>query len=327
MIQRQEAAALDDERLAVQVPAVRAAPRVADEQSAQARGPQHSLERSSAKGRLGAEADFAAVPGHAAFADEHDTAGSDLESPLRPDLEERARVGGGDGHRRRAIGGLGKGGRVRSRLHRPEPRDRALPQVAGRLDRIRRGRASAGLPPRAAQGLLDLGDAAPGARHPQVFEGESQLPAHLVQEAEVEVAPDVAGRLFDRFAQFELRLGQIPRLEQDQAQVGAQHRRRRVPGQQHARRRGGLVVVAALELEQRDEIQHVLVAGPESSRLTQLVPGFLDLARPQASPRAVQVQQEKTLVDGSRIVGGAGHCGPRRVIRGAAPGERSSSSG
>jgi hypothetical protein len=55
-----------------------------------------------------------------------------------------------------------------------------------------------------------------------VLEREAQLAARLVEEAEIEVAAEVARRELDRLAQLELGLGEESRLEQDQAEVRAE---------------------------------------------------------------------------------------------------------
>ena len=93
-------------------------------------------------------------------------------------------------------------------------------------------------------------------------------------------------------------------LEQDQAEVGAQDLRGRVVLEQRPRRVGGLVVVTALELEQREQVEDVLVARPQRPRLLELAPGPVELPVAHAAPRAVQVEQEESLIDGGQIAGG-----------------------
>ena len=100
-VEREKAAALDVERLPVQVAPVRPATGVVDEQRADARGPEDPLERGPPEHRLDAEAHLAAVPGDAALADEHDAARGDLDAALGTDLEERPRLGRLRGRRRR----------------------------------------------------------------------------------------------------------------------------------------------------------------------------------------------------------------------------------
>ena len=167
--------------------------------------------------------------------------------------------------------------------------------------------ARPGFAARTPQSFFDLQDTAPGARHAQMLESKSELPAQLVEQAEIQVAAKVARRQLDRFAQLQLRLGEEPGLEENQAEVGAQDFGRRVLGQERPGRRGRLVVVPALELEERDEVQDVIVAGTQGARLRQLVPGLLELTVAQTLARAIQVQKKETLVDGWQIASGARH--------------------
>ena len=126
------------------------------------------------------------------------------------------------------------------------------------------------------------------------------------------MAAQVARRELDRLAQLELGLGEESRLEQDESEIGPEDLRLRVVGEQPARGRGGLVVVPALELDHRDEVEDVLVLGAQSARLLELGPGVLELPLAHAAPRAVQVDEELALIGGRGldVPGGRGHGQP-----------------
>ena len=148
-----------------------------------------------------------------------------------------------------------------------------------------------------------------------MLEGQAELAAALVQEAEVEVAPQVPRREVDRRAELPLGVGEPPGLEEDQAQVRTEDLGGRVLLQQRARGRGRFVVAAALELEQGDEVQNVLVLGPERARLFELRPRVVEAPRTGASPRAVEVQEEEPLIHGGTLSDGARHGEPDQPRR------------
>ena len=173
--------------------------------------------------------------------------------------------------------------------------------------RVGVGRAAGGLAAVAAQRLLDLDDPPLRARDPEMFEGQPQLSARLVEQAEVEMAPEMPGRELDGLAKLELGLREKAGLEEDQAEIRAEDLRGRVVGEERAGRVGRLVVVPALEFEKRQEVEHVLVARPERPGLLELLPGLVEPAIAHALARAIEVEKEQTLIDGGQIVGGGLH--------------------
>ena len=77
---------------------------VVDEEVTAPVGPQDFLQTCAAKGRLGREADLAAVPDDRAFADKHDAPRGDLQTAVGPHVKERPPFrlqGGRDGSRLR----------------------------------------------------------------------------------------------------------------------------------------------------------------------------------------------------------------------------------
>ena len=304
VVERQQPASLDVKCLPGQIAPVSATARGIDQQGSQARRAQHPLERGAGKRGLGREADLAAVPCHAALAHEDRPAGSHFEPALRPDLEEGARLRSGEGDR----GGSPRGF-VKSRLE-----SRLLGRRNLACRRLQRGRgvrerpASArSVAPRPTQRLFDLRDPSPRARHTEVLERKPELTAQLVQEAEIQVAAQVPRRKLDRRPQLLLGLGKPPGLEEDQAEVGPEDLGRGVFSEEGSRRVRSLVVAPALELEKRNQVEDVLVVGPQSPRLLELRPGFFETSLPHLAPRAVQVQEEQSLIHGGRFCGGARH--------------------
>ena len=177
-------------------------------------------------------------------------------------------------------------------------------------------RASEALAPAAVAALSDgaVSERLTGAReaasrpgHAQMLEREPELAARLVEQAEVEVAAEVAGGALDRRSELLLGLRQAAGLEEDQPEVGAENLGAGVVLEELPRRRSGLVVAAALELEQRDEVEDVLVLRPQRTRLLQLGPRLVEVPAPHRAAGAVQVQQEETLIHGGKVAGGARH--------------------
>ena len=100
VVEREQAAALDEERLAVEVAAVRAAPGVVDEEGADARRPQDPLER-GARGTpaRGAKRILPLYQATQPLRTNTVAARRDLEPALGSDLEEGPRLGRSDGDR------------------------------------------------------------------------------------------------------------------------------------------------------------------------------------------------------------------------------------
>jgi hypothetical protein len=67
--------------------------------------------------------------------------------------------------------------------------------------------------------------------------------------------------------------------------------------------------VAALELDERDQVEDVLVLRAKRSRLLELAPRFFELALAHAAPGAREMNEERTLVGVGRVEvpGGVGH--------------------
>ena len=73
--------------------------------------------------------------------------------------------------------------------------------------------------------------------------------------------------------------------------------------EQDPRHAGGLVVVPAAELDDRDEVQQVFVVGPGEPRELELLPGLVEPSRLELFPGAAQVKKENRLVERGLVAG------------------------
>ena len=143
-----------------------------------------------------------------------------------------------------------------------------------------------------------------------MLQGEAELSAAAVQQAQIQVASRMVRLDLDGAAQLLLRLLENAGLEQDQPEIGVQDCRVGILLQEDPRRLRRLQEIAALELEDRKQIEDVFVLGAQHLRLLDLLARRVQPPLAQALAGPNQVDEKDALIDRRSFTGGSGHHSP-----------------